>query len=77
MYQTRKIKNHMAKSTFKDNFKPTKHKGRIVPLHLLERVEKELENLIDDKQIMLLEKCSDEYFMSPVVITVKKTKASN
>ena len=33
-------KNHMAKSTFKDIFKPTQHKGRRVPLHLLERLEK-------------------------------------
>ena len=43
-------KNHVAKSTFKKNFKPTQHKGRRVPLNLLERVEKELENLIEDKQ---------------------------
>ena len=71
-----RAKNHMAKSTFKENFKPTQHKGRRVPLHLLERVEKELENLIKDKQIRRLEKCSDEYFISPVVITVKRTKVS-
>ena len=67
-------KNHMTKSTFKENFSPTQHKGRRVPLHLLERFEKELENLIEDKQIKRLEKCSDEYFISPVVITVKKDK---
>ena len=67
-------KNHMAKSTFKEKFTPTQHKGRRVPLHLLERVEQELEKLIEDKQIMRLEKCSDEYFISPVVITVKKDK---
>ena len=52
-------KNHPAKSTFKENFKPTQHKGRRVTLHLLERIEKELKNLIADKQIMRLEKCSD------------------
>ena len=51
------------------------HKGRRVPLHLLERVEQELEKLIEDKQIMRLEKCSDEYFISPVVFTVKKDKS--
>ena len=33
-------KNHRAKSTFKENFKPTQHKGRRVPLHLLERLQK-------------------------------------
>ena len=68
-------KNDMAKSVFKENFTPTQHKGRRVPLHLLERVEQELEKLIEDKQIIRLEKCSDEYFISPVVITVKKDKS--
>ena len=68
-------KNHNAKSTFKENFKPTQQKCRRVPLHPLERVEKELENLIEYKQTMRLEKCSDKYFMSPVVITVKKYKS--
>ena len=65
----------MAKSTFKENFKPTQHKGRRVSLHLLERVEKKLENLIEDKQTKRLEKCSDEYFINPVVITMKKDKS--
>ena len=65
----------MAKSTFKENFKPTQYKGRIVPTHLLERVEKELENLIEDKQLKRLEKCSDKNFISPVIITVKKDKS--
>ena len=68
-------KNHVAKSTFKENFTPTQHKGRRVPLHLLERVEQELEKLIEDKQIMRLEKWSDEYFISPVVIIVKKDQS--
>ena len=38
-------------------------------------MEKELENLIEDKQKMCLEKCSDENFRSPVVVTVKKDKS--
>ena len=66
-----KSKNHIAKSTFKQYFKPTQHKGRRVPIHLIDKVEKELRKLIEDKQIIKLEKCSDEYFISPVVITVK------
>ena len=65
----------MAKSIFKENFTPTQHKGQRVPLHLLERVEQELEKLIEDKQIIRLENCYDEYFISPVVITVKKDKS--
>ena len=72
--QLERSKNHVAESTFKENFTPTQQKCRRVPLHLLERVEQELEKLIEDKQIMRLEKCSDEYFISSVVITVKKDK---
>ena len=66
----------MAKSTFKEKLTPTQHKGRRVPLHLLERFEQELEKLIEDKQMMRPENCSDEYLISPVVVTVKKDKAS-
>ena len=51
----------MAKSTFKENFIPTQHKGRRVPVHLLERVEQELEKLKEDKKTIRLEKSSDEY----------------
>ena len=65
----------MAKSIFKENFTPTQHKGRRVPLHLSERVEQELEKLIEVKQIIRLENCSDEYFITPVVTTVKKDKS--
>ena len=65
----------MAKSSIKKKFSPTQHKGRRVPLHLLELEEKKLEKLIEDKEIFRLEKCSDEYFISPVVITVKKDKS--
>ena len=65
----------MIKSTFKEYFTPTQHKARRVPLHLLERLEQELEKLMEDKQITRLEKCSNENFISPVVITVKKDKS--
>ena len=54
---------------------PTQHKGRRVPLHLVEKVEKELQKVIDDNQIIRLEKCPDDLFISPVVKTVKKDKS--
>ena len=47
-------KNHVAKSTFKKEFHPTQHKGRRIPLHLTEKVERELKKLIDEKQIQKL-----------------------
>ena len=54
---------------------PTQHKGRRVPLHLVEKVEHELRKLIEDKQTIRLENCPDDLFISPVVITVRKDKS--
>ena len=67
-------KVHIVNSIFKSEYTPSQHKGRRVPLHLLEKVENKLKKLIDDKQIIKLEKCPDELFISPVVITNKKDK---
>ena len=53
-------KNHIAKSILKKEKTPTQHKGRRVPLHLVEKVEKELPKRIDDNQIIRLEKCPDD-----------------
>ena len=68
-------KSHIAKSLFRQNYTPSQHKGRRVPLHLLDKVELELKKLIDEGQIIKLEKCPDDLFISPVVITVKKDKS--
>ena len=70
-----KSKNHVARSIFKQNHIPIQQKGRRVPLLFLEKVERELDKLIQEKQIFKLEKCPDELFVSPVVITVKKDKS--
>ena len=54
-------RNHVAKSTFKNDFIPTQHNGRRIPLHFTEKVENELKKLIEEKQIKKLTSCSDEY----------------
>ena len=41
-------------------------------LHLVGKVENELQKLIDDNQIIRLEKRHDDLIISPVVIRVKK-----
>ena len=66
-----KSKNHIAKSTLKQDISPYQHKGRRVPLHLTEKVDTEIQHLLNTNQIIKLEKCSDQVFISPVVITVK------
>ena len=40
---------------------PTQHKGRRVPLHLVEKVEHELQKLIEDKQIIRLRNAQTTY----------------
>ena len=60
---------------FKQNHTPNQQNGRRVQLHLLEKVELELDKLILNKQLKKLKKCPDDLFVSPVVITVKKDKS--
>ena len=66
---------HKVKSQFKPNFTPVHQKGRRVPLHLEKQVEEELKNLQNNGHITKLDKCSDEFFILPKVITVKKDKS--
>ena len=67
-------KNHVARSIMKENYIPYQHKGRRVSLHLLNKVEYEVKKLIDEKQIIKLDIYSDQHFISPVIIMVKKQK---
>ena len=60
------------RTQFSKEFKPIQQKGRPIPINLQERVETELNKLIDQKHIIKLDKCSDQQFISPIVITVKK-----
>ena len=51
---------------------PIYPKGRRVPITLQEKVGKEIDKLMAQGHIQKLEECSDKYFVSPIVITVKK-----
>ena len=67
-------KNHKVKSKFISNFTPVYQSGKRVPLHPEKQVEEELQKLQNNGHITKLEKCSDEFYISPIVITVKKDK---
>ena len=67
--------HHKVKSQFKSNYTSVHQRGRRVPLHLETKVEEELKNLQNNGHITKLEKCSDYFFTSPIVITVKKDKS--
>ena len=64
-----------VKSQFKSNYTPVHQKGRRVPLHVEKQVEEEFKNLQNSGHKNRLEKCSDEFFISTTVITVKKDKS--
>ena len=59
------------KTQFIPDVTPIQQKGWRIPIHLHERVENELNKLINQKHIINLEKCSEKKFISPIVITKK------
>ena len=66
-----KSKHHVMKTQFNKEFDPIQQKGRHIPIHLQERVEAELNNLIDQNYINKMDTCSDQQFISPIVITAE------
>ena len=68
-------KTHVAKSKFHQKFTAKHQEGRRVPINLQPRVSAELERLQTEGHIEKLSSCSDEHFISPIVITVKKDQS--
>ena len=67
-----KIRNAKLRAEFFENLKPIQQKGHRVPISLQDKVDKEIPWLINEGHIVKLQECSDKYFVSPIVITVKK-----
>ena len=65
-------KTNVVKSKFHQKFTAKYQKGRCVPINLQPRVTAELEHLQNEGHTKNLSSCSDERFISPIVITVKK-----
>ena len=70
-----KSKLHIVRSKFHKNYTPTHQKGLRDPKNLLGKVSDELRKLSDHGHIEKLNECSDQNFISPIVITVKKDKS--
>ena len=62
----------IVKSKFHRNFQPKHQKGRGVPINLQERVNNEIKKLLEEGHIEKMNNCSEKYFISPIVITVKR-----
>ena len=69
-------KKIIMNTQFSQDFIPIQQKGRRIPVHLLEKIEGELNKLMNQNHIIKLDKCSDRQFNSPIVITVKKGSKS-
>ena len=67
-----KIRNAKVGAEFFENLRPIQQKGRRVPISLQDKVDKEIHRLINEGHIVNVKECSDKYFVSPIVITVKK-----
>ena len=70
-----KSKYHTVNSKFHRNYGVTHQKGRKVPIHIQPKVKIELEKLLNEGHIENLSNCSDQFFISPIVITVKKNQS--
>ena len=70
-----KFKHHTLNSKFHKNYRVTHQKGSKVPIHLQPKVKIELEKLLNEGHIEKLANCSDQFFISPIVITVKKDQS--
>ena len=46
-----------------------------MPIHLQPKAKIELKKLLNEGHIEKLNNCSDQFFISPIVITVKKDKS--
>ena len=69
------IKDTEIKIQLKPEHFPVKQKARPVPLHLQERVGRELEKLIKSGHLEKIKDVDKDCFVSPVVITVKSDKS--
>ena len=69
-------KTHVAKCRFHQKFTAKHQKGRRVPINLQPRVTTELDCLQNEGHIEKLSSCSDELFISPIVITVNKDQST-
>ena len=66
-----KINNYRVHADFFETLTPIQQKGRRVPITLQGKVDKEIDKLLRQGHIEKLNECSNKYFVSPIVITVK------
>ena len=66
-----KIRNYKVQEEFFKTLVTIQQKGRRVPITLQEKVDREIDKFLQQGHIEKLVDCSDRYFVSSIVITVK------
>ncbi len=69
--ENKTLKNFRYKVEFKLEFKVEQQKGRRIPIHVQDAVEKELQRLIKEGRISKLEQVGENVFVSPALVAVK------
>ena len=64
--------HHVVNTTFNYPLCPVQEKRRRIPIHVQEKVENENDKLLLEGHIQRLDKCTSDFFIVPIVITVKK-----
>ena len=59
----------------KKDTKPIRQKGRPVPIYFQNNVRRELEKLIEKGHLEKVDQATENCFVSPAVITIKKDKS--
>ena len=70
--RTGRSKNFIVNTYFNEPIKPIQVKGKHIPIHLLPKIKLCIEQLLTDGHIEKLSRCSEDCFISPIVITAKR-----
>ena len=70
--RTGRSKNFVVNTYFNEPIKPIQVRGKRIPIHLLPKVKLCIDHLLRDMHIEKLSRCSEDCFISPIVITAKR-----
>ena len=72
-----KIRNYKLQDNFLDKLNPVQQKGRRVPITLQKKVDKGISKLLEQGHIENLNEFLLKYFVSPIIIRLKKDMSIN
>ena len=75
--RTGRSKNSIVNTYFNEPIKPIQVKGKRIPIHFLPEVKLCIDQLLRDGHIEKLSRCSEDCFISPIVITAKRDGSIN